>query len=175
MMSTSNWFAATFLFLSSLVLTTPARAQYATTADNARPIARVAYNSAPMSGYTYQPTAPQPTSNAPQSAYAYGMDPYGFMTILNSYRARAGLSPVSYDPSLSSWASQNNAACNRRGLGHHVNPNCFQNCGWNYSDVYSVARGWMNSKGHRQNMLAPSITRFGIAYGPGPYWTMNAR
>jgi uncharacterized protein YkwD len=31
----------------------------------------------------------------------------------------------------------------------------------------------MNSPGHAQNMLSPSATRFGIAYGPGPYWTMN--
>ena len=34
--------------------------------------------------------------------------------------------------------------------------------------------GWMNSPGHRQNMLQPDMSRFGIAFGPGPYWTMNA-
>ena len=62
-----------------------------------------------------------------------------------------------------------------RGLGHHVNPNCVQNCGWNYTDANSVAQGWMNSAGHRRNLLSPSISRFGIAFGPGPYWTLNAR
>jgi hypothetical protein len=102
-------------------------------------------------------------------------DPYGFASILNSYRASAGLPPVAYDPHLSSWAIQNNAAQCHRGLGHHVNPNCYQNCGWNYADAWSVAIGWINSPGHRENLLAPSITRFGIAYGPGPYWTLNAR
>ena len=102
-------------------------------------------------------------------------DPYGFTQVLNQYRAMAGLSPVVYDPNLSAWASQNNAVQCERGIGHHVNPNCFQNCGWNYQNVYSVAEGWMNSPGHRQNMMSPSITRFGIAYGPGPYWTMNAQ
>ena len=85
-----------------------------------------------------------------------------------------GLPPAVYDPELSSWAVQNNVAQANRGLGHHVNPNCHQNCGWNYPDAESVAVGWMNSPGHRQTMLLPTMSRFGIAYGPGPYWTMNA-
>ena len=101
-------------------------------------------------------------------------DPYGFAAVLNRIRASMGLRPVAYDPSLSSWASQNNVAQSNRGLGHHVNPNCYQNCGWNYADAESVAMGWMNSPGHRQNMLQPDMSRFGIAFGPGPYWTMNA-
>jgi uncharacterized protein YkwD len=104
-----------------------------------------------------------------------GTDPYGFAAILNHLRVRAGLHPLAYDPDLSSWAGQNNAAQCRRGLGHHVNPCGVQNCGWNYSDANSVAQGWMNSPGHRQNLLSPSVSRFGLAFGPGPYWTFNAR
>jgi uncharacterized protein YkwD len=101
-------------------------------------------------------------------------DPYGFAQVLNRIRGAMGLPQVEYDPTLSSWAVQNNVAQSSRGLGHHVNPNCYQNCGWNYSDAESVATGWMNSPGHRQNMLQPNISRFGIAFGPGPYWTLNA-
>ena len=103
------------------------------------------------------------------------MDPYGFTGLLNQVRASAGLQPVSYDPNLSSWASQNNAEQCRRGLGHHVNPCGVQNCAWNYPDASSTVDGWMNSPGHRRNMLSPSITQVGIAFGPGPYWTLNAR
>ena len=62
-----------------------------------------------------------------------------------------------------------------RGIGHHVTINCFQNCAWNTPDAASTAEEWMNSRGHRANMLEPSATRFGIAFGPGPYWTMNAK
>ena len=101
-------------------------------------------------------------------------DPYGFAAVLNRIRTSMGLPAVAYDPTLSSWAVQNNVAQSNRGLGHHVNPNCHQNCGWNYANAESVANGWMNSPGHRQNMLMPSMSRFGIAFGPGPYWTMNA-
>jgi uncharacterized protein YkwD len=85
------------------------------------------------------------------------------------------LHPVAYDSELSSWASQNNSAQCHRRIGHHVNPCGVQNCGWNYADASAVAQGWMNSPGHRQNLLSPSISRFGIAYGPGPYWTLNAQ
>jgi hypothetical protein len=102
------------------------------------------------------------------------VDPYGFAAVLNQVRMSMGLPPAVYDPNLSSWAVQNNVAQSSHGLGHHINPNCYQNCGWNYPSAEAVAIGWMNSPGHRQNMLLPGMTRFGIAYGPGPYWTMNA-
>jgi uncharacterized protein YkwD len=124
---------------------------------------------------TVQAAAQSPAPAAASDCDCSGSDPYGFAAILNQHRAAAGLQPVAYDPDLSSWASRNNAVQCRRGIGHHVNPCCFQNCGWNYADAPSVAQGWMNSPGHRENMLSPSITRFGIAMGPGPYWTLNAR
>jgi uncharacterized protein YkwD len=151
---------------------------YASTYSYAAPSAtqRTAYydydNDAPpaveASAYDAQPAA------APAASYAYG-DPYGFLNILNNYRASMGLQPVAFDPNLTAWASQNNAVQSRRGIGHHVNPNCFQNCGWNHSSAWGVFQGWLDSPGHRRNMLSPSITRVGIAYGPGPYWTLNAR
>jgi hypothetical protein len=115
-----------------------------------------------------------PDSKRPPDEPAPTSDPYGFATILNQHRAAAGLPPLAYDSDLSAWASQNNAAQSHRGIGHHVCPNCHQNCAWNVTDPASVAEEWMNSPGHRANMLSPSVSRFGIAYGPGPYWTMNA-
>jgi uncharacterized protein YkwD len=124
-----------------------------------------------------QPTALRPTSyvvSQPRPFVASG-DPYGFVAILNQMRASAGLPPVAYDPSLSAWASQNNAAQSARGLGHYVNPGTYQNSGWNYGSAAAVAQAWLASPGHRAAMLAAGISRVGIAYGPGPYWTMNAQ
>jgi hypothetical protein len=102
-------------------------------------------------------------------------DPYGFAAILNQYRAVAGLHALAYDHDMSAWAAQNNAAQSERGLGHHISANFFQNCSWNTPDAASTADEWMNSRGHRANMLSSSVTHFGIAYGPGPYWTLNLR
>lgn len=122
-----------------------------------------------------QPPAAAAAAAAADCECPSGADPYGFMGVFNRVRARAGLPPVAYDPNLSSWASRNNLAQCVRGLGHHVNPGGVQNCAWNYPDADSTVEGWMNSPGHRRNLLAPDITRFGIAFGPGPYWTLNAR
>jgi hypothetical protein len=116
-----------------------------------------------------------PDSKRAPSEVPPALDPYGFGAILNWYRASAGLAPLAHDQWLSAWASENNVAQSGRGIGHHILPNCRQNCAWNTPDASSVARAWMESRGHRANMLDPAITRFGIAFGPGPYWTMNAR
>jgi hypothetical protein len=102
-------------------------------------------------------------------------DLYGFAAIINQIRAEAGLPPLAYDHDLTAWAARNNEEQVNRGLGHHVSPNCYQNCAWNTTDAASTADAWMNSRGHRATMLSPAISSFGIAYGPGPYWTMNAR
>lgn len=133
--------------------------------------ARVAAPAAPVRA---EPSGVVAASYSAPSA-SPGGDPHGFAGVLNSVRARAGLPPLQHDPSLSDWASRNNAAMCRRGLGHHVVPGCNQNCGWNYSNPQEVAQGWMDSPGHRANMLSPAVRSFGIAYGPGPYWTLNLR
>ena len=101
-------------------------------------------------------------------------DPYGFKWYLDAFRSQHGLWALVYDANLSTWAAQNNAACSQRGLGHWINPGCWQNSGWNYADAYSVFMGWAQSPGHRLAMLAP-VRTYGIAYGPGPYWTLNLR
>jgi hypothetical protein len=110
-----------------------------------------------------------PVQTAPAS------DPYGFAALVNRIRCAAGLCPLTYDHDLSVWAQHNNVRQCRHGLGHHVSPNCNQNCAWNTPDAESVVQAWMNSPGHRANILDSSSSRFGIAFGPGPYWTMNTR
>jgi hypothetical protein len=121
------------------------------------------------------PGSAAPAVAAPATASA-SADPYGFEAIINRYRAAMGLPPVSHDHGLSHWARLNNLTQCGRGIGHHVSPgDCYQNCGWNMTDAETAAAEWMNSPGHRENMLLPGMTRFGIAYGPGPYWTLNLR
>jgi uncharacterized protein YkwD len=162
--------------LTLIMPATTATAQETSGGPISRFFSRIRQHHSTTTASTSTLSAPvAPVATAPDCDCSSATDPYGFASILNRLRSSAGLHPVSYDPELSTWASQNNAVQCRRGIGHHVNPSCFQNCGWNYPDASSVAQGWMDSPGHRQNMLSPSITRFGIAMGPGPYWTLNAR
>lgn len=120
---------------------------------------------------------PAPAANPvpPPPAARPAADPYGFAAHLNTLRASAGLPPLAYDPGLSNWAARNNSAQASHGLGHHINPNCFQNCAWNTTTAASTADQWVASAGHRENMLTRSARTYGIAFGPGPYWTLNLR
>ena len=50
-----------------------------------------------------------------------------------------------------------------------------ENIAWGYPRVEQIITGWLNSPGHRRNMLHPRIEEFGvgITQGPnGPYWVL---
>lgn len=50
-----------------------------------------------------------------------------------------------------------------------------ENIAWGYPQAERIISGWMNSPGHRRNMLHPRIEEFGvgITQGPdGPYWVL---
>lgn len=50
-----------------------------------------------------------------------------------------------------------------------------ENIAWGYPRSEQIVDGWLNSHGHRRNMLHPRIEEFGvgITQGPrGPYWVL---
>ena len=50
-----------------------------------------------------------------------------------------------------------------------------ENIAWGYPQSQQIINGWMNSAGHRRNMMHPRIEEFGvgITQGPkGPYWVL---
>lgn len=50
-----------------------------------------------------------------------------------------------------------------------------ENLAWGYPRSGQIITGWMNSPGHRRNMLHPRVEEFGvgITQGPkGPYWVL---
>ena len=50
-----------------------------------------------------------------------------------------------------------------------------ENIAWGFPRSEQIITGWMNSPGHRRNMLHPRIEEFGvgISQGPkGPYWVL---
>ncbi len=96
-------------------------------------------------------------------------DPYGFTVWLNQTRARYGLRPVVYDANLTAWAYQNSL----RGFGHFImGPSRRQNAGM--GPYQAMPDAWMNSPGHREALLDPTIQRIGIAGVNGNVWTYNA-
>jgi uncharacterized protein YkwD len=119
--------------------------------------------------YTTNETTSAATT-APASTEAG--DPYGFTAWLNATRATYGLSAVGHDPSLSSWAAENNNHQAARGIGHFVmGPARRQNSA--FGSVSNIGAMWMASPAHRAALLDPTIRWIGIA-GLGAYWTFNA-
>lgn len=47
-----------------------------------------------------------------------------------------------------------------------------ENIAYGYSIPQAVVNGWMNSEGHRRNILNPNYTQIGVGYvASGHYWT----
>lgn len=46
-----------------------------------------------------------------------------------------------------------------------------ENIAVGYKTPEQVVAGWMNSEGHRKNILNPKFTAIGVGYLEGGYWT----
>lgn len=113
--------------------------------------------------------------------------------LTNDQRAAAGLSSLSTDSILNSAASAHSVDQANQDLLTHTGSDGSsagdriraaggsagtwgENVGGGYADASSVVTGWMNSSGHRANILNPSYTEIGVAEATAAdgtrYWTM---
>jgi putative cell wall-binding protein len=118
----------------------------------------------------------------PGSAHAAAQEDQVF-SLLNEQRAAAGLSPLLRDGTLEAaaeeWAntmastgsfvhSTNEWRAARIPAGWNTNG---ENIAFGYTTPAAVMDGWMNSPGHRENILRSTFTRVGIGYvANGNYW-----
>ena len=108
---------------------------------------------------------------------------------LNAYRAKAGLAPLSPESHLVRAATAQCAIMIAHGkIGHAFGPGTAfsermfragvapgyhaENVARGQRRVAEVMQAWMNSSGHRRNMLDPQMTSFGIASKSG-YWALD--
>jgi uncharacterized YkwD family protein/spore coat assembly protein SafA len=112
--------------------------------------------------------------------------------ITNDYRAQNGLPALTFDWQLARVARYKSADMRDKGYFSHTSPTygspftMMKNFGINYSRAAEniaagqrtpeeVVRSWMNSPGHRKNILDPNVTRIGVGYAKGGsyghYWT----
>ncbi len=106
------------------------------------------------------------------------------LDIVNKERAKSGLPPVSMTSALQN-ASHARAKEIVRSFSH-TRPNgtscftilkefhisyrtCGENIAYGYHTAASVMNGWMNSQGHRENILNRSFSKIGIGHYNG-YW-----
>ncbi len=112
--------------------------------------------------------------------------------LTNRERARAGLPPLAVDPLLAKAAQAHSADMVARAFYSHTSPeggkpwdraaaagctrrSIGENIACGQRSPAEVVEGWMNSPGHRANILKPDFTHIGIGFaGGGPagmYWT----
>lgn len=109
--------------------------------------------------------------------------------LVNEHRRANGLHELSYDWELSRVARIKSQDMKDGGYFAHNSPtygtpfqmmknfgikykSAAENIAKGYSTPKMVVDGWMNSSGHRANILNPSFTRIGVGYvSDGNYWT----
>ena len=105
-------------------------------------------------------------------------------TSLNGFRASHGLSQLSTDGTLAALAGEHAAdMAQRESLDHDRFMTSrgprgarAENVAYGCKESACVIQQWVNSSGHRKNMLIPGLTRYGLASATSPsgrkYWTL---
>lgn len=112
--------------------------------------------------------------------------------LTNQERAKHGLKPLATNWELSRVARYKSADMRDRNYFSHTSPtygspfDMMKNFGVSYRSAgeniaagqttpQQVVQAWMNSEGHRKNILSPNYTQIGVGYAAGGsqrhYWT----
>jgi len=112
--------------------------------------------------------------------------------LVNIERQKNGLSALEIDTELSNIARLKSQDMAEKGYFSHTSPTygspfdmmkqfgirysyAGENIAKGQSSAESVVNAWMNSEGHRANILSPNFTKIGVGYYKGnngsPYWT----
>lgn len=120
------------------------------------------------------------------SVTAYEQD---VIRLVNEIRAENGLRPLTYDWELGRVARYKSQDMKDNRYFSHTSPvygspfemirnfgisfrSAGENIAWGYATPQAVVNGWMNSSGHRANILNAGYTRIGVGYvADGNYWT----
>ena len=165
----------------------PAPAETAAPADTAPPEAPAEAPSPPP--VVEEAPAPPPPAPAPAAVPANLGAEDQVLALVNIQRAAAGCGALSGDAALASVARAHSADMRDRGFFSHTNPDGLdpfaravaagldaraENIAYGQPDPASVMDSWMNSPGHRANILDCSLTRLGVGMAEGaggPWWT----
>lgn len=127
-------------------------------------------------------TTEQPQPATPASAVN------AVVSLVNQERSRAGCNPVRVDERLNRAATKHSADMQARGYFSHDSPDGrnfvdrvkaegypspgAENIGKGYRSAEAVMEGWMNSEGHRNNILNCDLKAVGVGLAKGEWlWT----
>jgi uncharacterized YkwD family protein len=131
-----------------------------------------------------QPTTPQNTSTL--SAYEQKV-----VDLTNQERSKNGLPALKVDLTLSKMAREKSRDMSANGYFSHTSPTygspfdmmkkygisyryAGENIAMGQRTPEEVVKAWMNSEGHRKNILSPNFNHIGVGYvSQGNYWTQE--
>ncbi|MFJ6484978.1 CAP domain-containing protein [Streptomyces sp. NPDC091682] len=137
---------------------------------------------------TKKPQAPEPSKPAAPPASG---DVAQVLALVNQERAAAGCQAVSLNAKLTKAAQDHSADMAAHSNMSHTGSDGSdpgaritragytwstygENVAYGYSTPAKVMEGWMNSQGHRENILNCSFKEIGIGLAqPGYYWTQD--
>ncbi len=130
-------------------------------------------------------TNPQTTSNNTNTSFAKQV-----VELVNKERSKAGLNALSIDENIETAAMVRSREIEKSFSHTRPNGSSFstalsesgvkfmgagENIAWGQRSPEEVMNGWMNSSGHRANILNSSFKKIGVAYYVGAngrtYWT----
>jgi uncharacterized protein YkwD len=133
---------------------------------------------------------PPPAAAAPAATAAAASGPEEqVLALVNAERAAAGCGALAADDRLAAVARAHSEDMRDRGFFDHVNLDGLdpfdraaragltaraENIARGQQDAAAVMESWMNSPGHRANILDCGLTRLGVGVasgGGGPWWT----
>jgi uncharacterized protein YkwD len=133
--------------------------------------------------------SPAPASTSPQDTFDQQI-----LGLVNQERAKVGADPLRINEQLDLAADQHtldqasmnkmsHTGSNGSNMGDRIKNAGYvfsyagENVAYGFGDAAAVMSGWMNSEGHRQNILNPNYKEIGIGYAQGadgrPYWTQD--
>lgn len=146
---------------------------------------------APKPSRTTQAPAPSQPADAP-STPAGSSAATAVLSLVNQERAKAGCSPVTADTELEALATAFSEDMAARGFFDHTDPDGDtpwdraeqagvtglggENIARGQANAQSVMDSWMNSPGHRANILNCDYRTLGVGVhfaDGGPWWTQN--
>ena len=111
------------------------------------------------------------------------------LELVNEERAKYGLSALKMDESVRAVARVKSTDMYKNNYFNHTSPtygtpfnmlktygityrSAAENIAQGYTSPEAVVNGWMNSSGHRANILNANYTHIGVGYeANGNYWT----
>lgn len=133
-------------------------------------------------------TAPTPTEQVTSTLSAYEQK---VVDLTNQERAKNGLAALKVDTTLSKMAREKSRDMSANGYFSHTSPTygspfdmmkqygityraAGENIAMGQRSPEEVVNAWMNSEGHRKNILSPNFTHIGVGHiAQGNYWTQE--